>query len=704
MKRSRITLLIPFLLLLGLSILLVSFDSRPAAAQESGSPFTIPEPAGNQCLGCHTANDPVLGQTITWSGPVESLETIPCPAIKKVQEELYLTDRLLLAIDRNQATLPAWVSTTKVEGKLQGQLESYARLADLPVTSLDAQVSEIQTLRYQLGKVYTQLNALRSQATAQTVLVIAALITLTVFGALFYGLSLTRRFTSGGLKPGKSAWGIALVLILIFVFFALPIFRTPVAEVAAATALEAERQTRLDEATRAADAAERAQSRIWMLGEVGAAWQALDPALAQSTFEQTLQLAEEARLESIAVWGAARSAQDFSAGDVQAQEQAALAASEADAMRSRAWGLRAAGAAWLEADPEKTRQLLEAAEKTAKGALDRYRDYDLRAIALTWAELDPARASALLAEVQDPVARAWGYRQLGDYQAAVTAASGIADPLRKASSLSQLALASGQAELFDAAQETLVNAQDQLSPGAYAYALSRLAVLSGDAFLLDDLNAAFPAARALAQLGLGQPAAAWESSQLVSDPYEQAHLQALIAPHLEDIGLVDSIQVPALADAALRDMIRNTGTSSLSDRTRLVYDQVQILTSLGDYSGAWARVAGEENPLSESAVLVPLACAWSKTDLTAAASVVEQIEREADKAVALRCIAGASGSQADFERALGMALAARVRGDATAPVRASQTLALMFLDQGDSAKASAALQQAYNIALRISVK
>lgn len=704
MKRSRIFLMIPFLLLLGVSIVLVASASRPAAAQQAETAFVVPEPAGNQCLGCHTADDPALGQVITWSGPVESLETLPCPALKTAREELYLTDRLLLAIDRNLASLPAWVSTTKVEGKLQGQLESYARLADLSVTSLDAQVSEIQTLRYQLGKIYTQINALRSQATAQLVLVIAALITLTVFGALFYGLSLTRRFTAAGLKPGKSAWGVALVLLLIFAFFALPIFRTPTAEVAAATELETERQTRLDEATRAAEAAERAQSRIWMLGEVGAAWQALDSALAQEAFDQTLQLAEEARLDSIAVWGASRAAQDFSAGDIQAQEQAALAASAADAMRSRAWGLRAAAAAWLEADPEKARQLLEIAEKTAAGALDPYRDYDLRAIALTWAALDPPRAAALMAEVQDPAARAWGYRQLGDYAAATAAASLIADPLRQANSLSQIALASGQADLFDLAQASLVNAQDRLSAGSYAYAVSQLAVLSGDAFLLDEIDGVFPAARALAQLGQGQSAAAWETSLAVSDPYEQAHLQARIAPHLDDTGLAQTIRVPALADAALRDIILNSGTSSLLDRIRLVYYQVQTRIIFGDFEGAWERANMAQDPLSESAVLVLLACGWSQPDPAAAAAVVEQIEREADKAVALRCIASASGAPADFERALGMALAARVRGDATAPVRASLTLGLMFLDQGDSAKASAAFQQAYTSALRISVK
>ena len=704
MKRSRILLLLPLLLLLGLSAVLVLLGgSQPAAAQDVAA-FTLPEPAGNQCLGCHTADDPQLSQPVAWAGPADSLETIACPALKKAQEELYLTDRLLLAIDRNQAALPAWVSSARVDAKVQGQLETYARIADLPVTSLEAQVSEQQSLRYQLGKLYTQLNALRSQSTAQVVLLVAALVSLLIFVALFWGYRNTQRFAAKSVPSGVRGWSVGLVLILIFAFFALPLFQTPVAEVAAATDLETERQTRLDEATRAADAAERAQSRIWMLGEVGAAWQGLDPAQAQSAFDELLVAAEEARLESLAVWGAARAAQDFSAGDVQAQEQAALIASEADAMRSRAWGLRAAAEAWLEADPEKARQLLELAEKTAAGALQRYHDYDLRGIALVWAKIDPAHATALTAELQDPAIRAWGYRQLGDYKAAEAAARLISDPLHRAHSLSQIALASGRAELFDEAQAALAAAQSELSGSAYAYALSKLAVHSGDAFLLDDIDGAFPAARALAQLGLGQPDAAWETSQQVADPYEQAHVQARIAPHLEDIEQAYSIGVPVLADAALRDIIRKTGASSLIDRTSLVYYQVQMLIDSGDISGAWERANQEENPLSDSSALVPIACTWSQSNPAAAAAVLEQIEREADKAVALRCLAAATGSNADFERALGMALAARVRNDATAPVRASLELAAAMLEKSDADKARLALEQAHDSALRISIK
>ena len=367
--------------------------------------------------------------------------------------------------------------------------------------------------------------------------------------------------------------------------------------------------------------------------------------------------------------------------------------------------MRAAAGAWLAVEPKKARQILEVAEKTTNGALEPYRSYDLRLIALAWAEVDPARASALMMQVHDPAIRAWGFRELGDYSAAAASARLIPNPLRQADSLAQLALASGQAEYFSEAQAILQKEQyTALTASQYSYAISRLAVQSRNAALVDEINPTYPAARALALLGLGQASAAWETSQQVSDPYEQAHLQALIAAELADASLVKTIRVPALADVALRDIIQKTGTSSLIDQTNLVYYQVQNLTNSGDFFGAWERVNLAEDPLSESSPLAALACAWSQSDPAAAAGVVEHIDREADKAVALRCIAAASGTQVDFERALGMALAARMRDDATAPVRASLDLAKAMLEKGAIDRAGAALLQAYESALRISVK
>ena len=183
------------------------------------------------------------------------------------------------------------------------------------------------------------------------------------------------------------------------------------------------------------------------------------------------------------------------------------------------------------------------------------------------------------------------------------------------------------------------------------------------------------------------------------DPFEQARAQAAI---IAAGGLPENseiIAIPYLADRARRDVILHTGNVSLVEAVDSQYYQVQALTGLGDYPGALAAADG----LREAYPLVALVEAWASIDSQAAREVVAAMQREADKAVGLRAIAIVTGDQADFERALGMALAARVRGDALAPARASLELARAFRSD-DEVKLRAALNQAFEAALRITIK
>ena len=160
------------------------------------------------------------------------------------------------------------------------------------------------------------------------------------------------------------------------------------------------------------------------------------------------------------------------------------------------------------------------------------------------------------------------------------------------------------------------------------------------------------------------------------------------------------IDLPLLRDRALRDITTQTGDSSLANEIQSVYYKVQALTRLGQYQAAWeaASQPGDKYPL------VALALAWSASDPQSALAIVEKMDREADKAQALRAVALATNDPADFERALGMALAARVRNDPLAPVgAASLDLGIAFLPI-DAAKAQMAFEQAYQAALRIATK
>jgi hypothetical protein len=152
-------------------------------------------------------------------------------------------------------------------------------------------------------------------------------------------------------------------------------------------------------------------------------------------------------------------------------------------------------------------------------------------------------------------------------------------------------------------------------------------------------------------------------------------------------------------DLALRDVIRKSGNTALVDSIASLYYKVGALTALGEYESA-TQLAGD---LGDAYPLVELAVKLAETDQEAALALIDEMDREADKAIVLQAVAVASQDQELIERAQGMALAARVRGDSLAPVQASLDLAqaLWTVDETD---AQAALQQAYEAAERIAIK
>jgi hypothetical protein len=229
--------------------------------------------------------------------------------------------------------------------------------------------------------------------------------------------------------------------------------------------------------------------------------------------------------------------------------------------------------------------------------------------------------------------------------------------------------------------------------------LSDLAVASDNLPLVGQIDVAFADARASALLRLGEYPSAWEAAVQISDPFESARAQAAIAAAWGDAEAANRISVPLYRDLALREVIRKTGSETLVDSISSTYYQVQALTALGDYTAA-GELAGE---LGDPYPLVDLAVKLAEKDPQAALALVDQMDREADKAVALRAIALSSGDQALIDQAQGMALATRERGDSLAPVQASLDLAraLLTVNQTD---AQAVLQQAYEAAQRIATK
>jgi hypothetical protein len=281
------------------------------------------------------------------------------------------------------------------------------------------------------------------------------------------------------------------------------------------------------------------------------------------------------------------------------------------------------------------------------------------------------------------------------FERAAEAAREIEDPVQKSRALRAIGVASGQSAFFDEALAAL----DDVTGASLAYALSDLAVASGNASFAEQIDSAFPEARTSALLRMGEYQSAWEAAAQIIDPFEQARAQAAIAAAWENSDAATHISVPLYRDLALRDVILKSGNAALVGSISSAYYKVQVLTSLGDYEAA-SQLAGD---LGDTYPLVELAVRLAETDPQAALALVDKMDREADKAVALQAIAKASQDQPLIEQAQGMALAARVRGDSLAPAQALLDLA-QALWTVDTTHAEAVLQQAYEAVQRIATK
>jgi hypothetical protein len=677
---------------------------QPANPQ-TAQPVEI-EPA-NYCLSCHTAGDPQLADPTAWRGGIERTATNPCPAARRIHEELYYTERLLLAIDRARLALVDSSATASIDSRLIAANENYARLLDAPITSLNAFTSEAQNLRFRLGKIYAQLTQLFEAQKRQRVLIWSGVVTLALLAALGWGIYNTRKFTSRSLSPRRTGffWRSVLLVAAVAGLFALPLFRQPLVDVASANV---EITNTLYAAQRVATVADRTDGRLWMFSRIASAWHPLDPTRAETILDAALDAAALSQTNTSALWGEAALAQEVAVGEPALLEKGSLIAGQLNAVRGRLWARRLIAAEWSKVDAQRAEEILDSAAQLALAGDGIYRDLDLRGIAVEWAKLDPLKGIEITRKVTDPAIRAWGLREIAVltktpalFTEALQAAREIGDPVQRARELAKIGGLSGNRALFTEAASAL----EGQTGAVLAYALSDLAVAAQDAAYIGRIEPGYPEAQAAAWLGLGETQKAWEAALLIRDPYEQAHAQAQIGAAWAQTNpdqakkYATDISVPVLRQRLMRDVISITGDESLVQLLNITYYRVQALTALQQYQAAWEAAAD----LKEAYPLVGLGIAWLKSEPSMADAILERLSREADKSAVLNALAAYTGDANTFERALGMALAARVPGDALAPAEASMALGLNFLTSSQ-ANFQTALEQAYQITERISIK
>lgn len=449
--------------LLGVLLVLALAGPTPASAD------TL-QP-GNYCASCHVATDPALTRLSEWQA--RPPDEAPCPAVKAYREELLYTEQLLAATERSGQ----WAGGRAVaaqEKRLNAFRQGYDALRAAPVTSLDAFTAQAQTLRFQGNKVLTAFNQAIDAGKQARVTLVAALVTLAVLGSLAWGLRNTLKFRPAARawwREGRPGWGTAAALGLVFVLFALPLFRVPAAAVEIPTAEEQAVQTTLDTSGRVADTADRALARAWMLARVGAAWAQLDPAQGQAALEAALAAAGEAQAYADALWGQAQAAQEAGIGSAADQEKAALVAARLEAVRNRAWGLRLIAAEWAAVDKARAAEILSQAQALAETNRTAYGQLDLAAIAAERARLDAAGAAAPYVLRTDRI-----IPTLSDVASARERLLALPTEAEKAEVLRFIAATTGAQADFDAALAMALAARvrgDPLAPAEASLALAQ---------------------------------------------------------------------------------------------------------------------------------------------------------------------------------------------------------------------------------------
>ena len=696
-------------------------EPPPALLRASGAASAQ---AANYCVACHSGDDPRLAAPLAWAGGSQALAVSPCPAAVQMRQEVYYTERMLLSLDRAYAGVPGGAARDRLAAQAAAGRQTYSRLLDAPVTSLDAFTSEAQTLRYRLGKIYAGYNQLDTAARRDRVLLGAGLITLALLVSLAWGWRNTLKLSparalglpslprAGALRSVLSGrWRPALLAMLTVVLFSLPFLRTVPGAVDTPSAADQARQTTLNLSGRKADVAERALERAAMLGRIGAAWAGVDAVQGETTLDAALLAAAARGADNAALWGEGQAAQEAALGSPAAQESARMVDEKLQAERGRAWALRLIGEAWAPVDAQRARDIFQRAlaVASATGPTDRpaeiYRALDLRALAVAWARLDRGQGLQVAALVDDPALRSWALREIasasGDRSLLAQAAAAarlVADPVQRARSLGEVASASGEPALFAEALAAL----DGVTGSAGAYALAGLAA-GGHSATLEKISPAHPDARALALYRLGQFEAAAAASALIADPFERAQAQSAIAVAWGNASFARQIADPTLRDRARRDVAIKTKDAGLAQDIGSTYYRVQALTTLGE-SQAAADAAATAGDVKDTLPLRELALDLARVgQAPAALALVERLDRQSDKSLVLAALA-ARGDPATFERALGLALAARVPGDPLAPAEASLKLWQSVKAGGSGMDATRALVQALDVAQKIVVK
>lgn len=733
-KVLPLSVLFGIFLVLALALIL----TMPGAT--SDVPNTVPSARygiGNYCLECHTTTP---ARALDVLRPVEWARDIPCDTLRKAYEGIWQTDTLVAAFQNAQNDVRAWGLDTSAPAKrLNTQRVIAERFAREDAISLATITNRYQAARFQMNKAYAAMNEARAERDRMFILIAAALATLFVVSGIVIGWRHTAKSKPTAARP-YAAWALTIVgMLIVFVLFASPLFAFA-PPLPMPTEEETERQTAVDQATRVSDAIARASVQVWVFGHIGAQWNATDKTQASAAYTDALTAARDKQANVSAYWGQLQALRESAATwNAATQDLAVFRADKIETAAQQTWHYRAIANEWLAVDKTKAADLLQ----LALNALDtpyatrntRY-DLELRALAVTYAKLDANKANELVTQVRDPFLRAWGWREMGQFDRAIQAAREVKSPYDRAWALREIARASGNVALLNDALDA-ANKIENTETRAYALADIAIVWAGKDVAqanqVIEKIPAAYPAARVMAWRGAGKAATdanrakefltrALADAKKVDNAYTTEKLTATIAADLARVDANTALNVVAQVtdvverDQAYRDIATALNASDVAAKITTLTFRVQALTALGAKASDKAHAAkyfqdafALADKVEDVAVLRELAIAWAALDPRAALAVVDKLEDASDKVAALRVIAvelaktDKKQSAEVFDRAVNLAKSVRVRGESFASARALAALASSYATI-DAARANQAFAAALEAAKRVNVK
>lgn len=703
---------LPLLAILALAVLgplFVVYAEEPPAATRLAQ-------TSQYCVACHLESDPRLSAPLAWQGGLERAWLSPCPVYAQLQQEAAYTDQAFDAVTAGIVALQARrMDTAAIEQRLLARQESLPRLLGGSYRTLDAAVNEARSVRYQANKVYAQVQDTNTVWRRRAMLAVGLLLTAFLLLSLAWGYRNTQTRLAAGRRLTLTLSFIALP-VLAFVLFSLPLFNVTMTDDTVSTPEDLARQTALDDTTRATTAAETLAGRAWQLGRLAAAWSPFDKNAASVAISAAVSSSQQLAANSAAYWGQARSVEESAVTWQKAPQAAAPAAQRLDAAAARTWGEAALAAEILPLDTQQALDLLQSATDTALSRPASYfRDMDLKVAAVAWSANGADNAVAVANEIGDPFVRAWALREIAGqakqpalFAQAVAAAQRVSSSYLKATALREIYTLYKNpdrlAEALAAAQALPAGSPER------AWALSDLAIVSGPADLVqarglvEGIEPAYAAARAAGYAGLaratsnaGLYAQACAELEKLPNAMERHRAQAELARAWGQAAPMDALaaagkigdpfwrawaQVGAAVAPAGVDLARATETERAIG---VPVARIEALAGIGaaraganDKAGAaasFAEAASLAGKLRDPYVLRDLAVAWAQVEPEEALKLVDKLEREGDKALALLAIAEAMPDRAQakavYERALKQAQAARQRGD---PLYATELL------------------------------